>query len=296
MKKITYILALALGIATAQAQTIDKSVIGAAAGTLSNGMVTLDVTAGDLAVTDITNGTVTLHQGFQQTRVELMIQLNPVAFLQGPGISPATGEESLMRDNLRSLGLLPLTSPYDMTVTTDASVFAVTGDNAIVDWVEVELREGVDNDNTTVVESVSALLQRDGDIVAMDGVSSIQLDIENGDYFIAINHRNHLGIITDMPVTLSNTTATTADFTADASFIKNGMIATSLLSDSGRLALFAGDVNNDLQVLSSDISTVRPQLGAASSYTTNDVNMDGQILTSDISLLISVNQGRGQQF
>jgi hypothetical protein len=123
MKNITYILAFALGIATTQAQTIDREVVATAGETISNGIITLDQTVGDLAVTDITNGTTTLQQGFQQTRMELKISLNPIVFLQGAGTNPVVGEESLMRDDLRSSGLLPTTSPYDINISVDATVF-----------------------------------------------------------------------------------------------------------------------------------------------------------------------------
>jgi hypothetical protein len=294
MKNITYILVFALGIATAQAQTIDREVVATAGETISNGIITLDQTLGDLAVTDITNGTATLQQGFQQTRVELKISLNPIAFLQGAGTNPVAGEESLMRDDLRSSGLLPTTSPYDINISVDTTVFDVIGMDAIVDWVEVELRQGADNDNTVVVESVSAFLQRDGDIVALDGFSGLVLEVASGDYYVAINHRNHLGVLTNAPITLSNLT-TTADFTSDASFIKNGATATTTLPN-GSLALVAGDASEDGQVFFSDLSLVRSVIGAASSYQSEDINMDGQFFFNDINLFIRVNIGRSQQF
>ena len=63
-------------------------------------------------------------------------------------------------------------SPYDAT-TCNASVFNTTGANAIVDWVLVELRDGTTN--TTVLQSQSALLQRDGDVVSVERNSSIDL-------------------------------------------------------------------------------------------------------------------------
>jgi hypothetical protein len=294
MKNITYILVFALGIATAQAQTIDSEVVATAGETISNGILTLDQTLGDLAVTDITNGTTTLQQGFQQTRVELKISLNPIAFLQGAGTNPVAGEESLMRDDLRSSGLLPTTSPYDTNISVDTTVFDVIGMDAIVDWVEVELRQGADNDNTVVVESVSAFLQRDGDIVALDGFSGLVLEVASGDYYVAINHRNHLGVLTNAPITLSNLT-TTADFTSDASFIKNGPIAASTLAN-GNLALIAGDASEDNQIFTSDISLVTPVIGSIPTYASEDINMDGQFFTNDISLFIQLNIGKGQQF
>jgi hypothetical protein len=295
MKNITYILAFALGIATTQAQTIDREVVATAGETISNGIITLDQTVGDLAVTDITNGTTTLQQGFQQTRVELSIQLDAVAFLQGAGINPVVGEEDLMRDNLRAAALIPTTSPYDNSVVAMAAVFDVTGVDAIVDWVEVELRQGADNSNTTLTARVSAFLQRDGDIVGIDGSSSIEFEVPVGDYFIAIKHRNHLGVLTNNAMSLSNSTANLADFTANASFVKGGILATAALPN-GELALVGGDANSDAQIQTLDANLLRPIIGTASSYNSLDVNMDAQFQSNDISLLITVNNGKGQQF
>jgi len=41
------------------------------------------------------------------------------------------------------------------------------------------------------------LLTRKGDIVDVDGVSPVYFKAEEGDYYVTIRHRNHLGIMTD---------------------------------------------------------------------------------------------------
>ena len=133
-----------------------------------------------------------------------------------------------MRDSLRENNVLPTTSPYDDGATVDPTVFNTTGANAIVDWVQVELREGSDNENTTVVTSTAALLQRDGDIVGLDGTSSITFTADEGDYFIAIIHRNHIGILAAVPASLRSTVST-LDFTQDAAFAKGENLALTTL-------------------------------------------------------------------
>ncbi|MEO7081552.1 MAG: M12 family metallo-peptidase, partial [Flavobacteriales bacterium] len=95
--------------------------------------------------------------------------------------------EGLMVDSLRVAGLLPTTEPYtamgfavEGAVTVDPALFTVTGPNAIVDWVLVELRNAA---NPSVVEETRvALLQRDGDITALDGTSALGLCSNAGDY------------------------------------------------------------------------------------------------------------------
>jgi len=108
-----------------------------------------------------------------------------------------------MTDILRSEGHLPLLEPYTGfgyshtgsgggEVTTNA-VLSVTGNEAIVDWVILEIRDAANPGN--VVVSKSALLQRDGDIVDVDGVSPVHFnDTGNGDILVAVRHRNHFGV------------------------------------------------------------------------------------------------------
>jgi len=60
------------------------------------------------------------------------------------------------------------------------------------------------------------LLQRDGDIVEVDGVSPVSFTLPNGDYYVAIRHRNHLGAMTAQPITLSDVPNRVVDFTNPA--------------------------------------------------------------------------------
>ncbi|MEO5583965.1 MAG: M12 family metallo-peptidase, partial [Flavobacteriales bacterium] len=104
----------------------------------------------------------------------------------------------LMVDSLRATGLLPITEPYtalgftvEGPVTVAPAVFTVTGQNAIVDWVLVELRNAT---NPSVVEETRVgLLQRDGDITGLDGTSALGFCSNAGNYRVAVRHRNHLG-------------------------------------------------------------------------------------------------------
>ena len=127
--------------------------------------------------------------------------------LEGP-FDPNTG---LMWDSLRVKSLLPLTEPYSAAgymhvrggggETTSAAVFNVSGPNAIVDWVVVELRDATDPSN--VVATRSALLQRDGDVVGMNGTSPVQFTVPVKDYHLAVRHRNHFGIMTAQALRVS---------------------------------------------------------------------------------------------
>ena len=124
-----------------------------------------------------------------------------------------------MNDTLRTLNLLPIAEPYSALArfghiggeTVNPSVFAVTGNNALVDWVLVELRSPTDA--TRILATRAALVQRDGDVVDMDGVSPVVFANQNpGSYYVVVGHRNHLRVMTAGPVTV-NMTSTLLDFT-----------------------------------------------------------------------------------
>ncbi len=137
------------------------------------------------------------------------IEITAKAFIQGAFDSGA----GLMRDDLRAGNLVPTIEPYVQLgfshlgggfETINSSLFSLTGDKAIVDWVFLELRDPADL--TSVLATRSALLLKDGSIVDLDGVSPVRFrDITPGDYHVAVKHRNHLGVLSALPVSISRT-------------------------------------------------------------------------------------------
>ncbi|MEM7131244.1 MAG: PA14 domain-containing protein [Chloroflexota bacterium] len=217
-------------------------------------------------------------------------------------------EGATMRDDLRQLPAgangFPLTSPYGGGETTTAGVLAVgSATDAIVDWVMVELRDG--GDNTSVVAMVAGLVQRDGDVVsASDGTSALSFaSVADGNYYIAVHHRNHLSAMTANTVAVSSSTPMT-DFTSMADAATYGTHSQKDLG-SGVYALWAGDVNQSSSVVRSgggndidDIFTIvlDDQNGTnntshiVNGYLIGDVNLDGQTIAAgpgnDLNLII----------
>ena len=149
------------------------------------------------------------------------IEVSPKVYLQG---CYSAGQ---MNDLLRSSSLVPQTEPYtglsgfthiggdEGGESVTAGVLAVTGTQAIVDWVFLELRDK--NNSSNVIRTRSALLQRDGDIVELDGVSPVKIDgVISDNYYLVVRHRNHLGVRTANIVSLSRTSLT-YDFTTGMS-------------------------------------------------------------------------------
>ena len=221
------------------------------------------------------------------------IELGAKVLLQGASLNPNTGEESLMRDDLRVNGLINETSPYADGAT--AAVIVRSDDNAansMVDWVWVELRAF--NDPRHVVAGQSGILQRDGDIVATDDDLTTPLIFDGlpvAKYHVVVKHRNHLGVMTASSVTLKQT-MTTVDFTNATNQIAYGNNAqTTFGMQTNKAAMWAGNVNGDTIVQYSGtnpdtpaiLSTVLNAPGnflnfptfSVSGYTTDDLNMDG---------------------
>ncbi|MEZ4738058.1 MAG: pre-peptidase C-terminal domain-containing protein [Flavobacteriales bacterium] len=194
----------------------------------------------------------------------------------------------LMGDDLRAQGLLPLNEPYtglghalDAAASTTAPVLAVTGSNAIVDWVVVELRDATLP--STIVEARAGLLQRDGDVVGTDGTSAMGFCSPAGDYVVAVRHRNHLGVATAVALTLGPS-STAVDLTA-AGTATYGTAARRNVG--GTMTMWAGNSNRngDIKYTGSgnDRDEVLSAIGGSvatntvTGYRIEDCNMDGLV-------------------
>lgn len=233
-----------------------------------------------------------------QEKANLLVR--PVVYLQG-AYEP---DLNLMRDNLRESGLLPLNEPYtDLGYahlaggggesTTNAvlnAVFDTSDFNTVVDWVFLELR----NIAGAPIATRSALLQRDGDVVDTDGVSPVAFsNVSAGDYYLVVKHRNHLGVMSAMPIALSGI-ETVVDFTNDLNLVFGGGNGAALLA-GGRIGLFSGDYNRNGQVQNTDYNLMIPNLGL-SGYNAGDFDLNGQVQNTDLQLKLIPNIGRGQPF
>jgi hypothetical protein len=239
---------------------------------------------------------------YMQPRIQLSIKA-----MLGGAYDMTSG---LMRDDLRAQNQIPLAQPYgewidfdyDGNETTSLVAFAVSGNNAIVDWVMVELRSA--NDPSTVRARRAGLIQRDGDIVDTDGISPLYFtDATPGDYYVAVRHRNHFGAMTENPVTVS-TSATVVDFTADSmtTYQKPGVTGSeharqemndgkmvlwpgnySEVNGSGNQIIFQG-INSDTDAVFfkvlNDVGNTNffPLYIVSPTYSREDGDMNGQVI------------------
>lgn len=204
------------------------------------------------------------------------VLVSPKVFLQG-AYNTATLR---MNDKLRNSGtytpgvlpasnLLPTTDPYRVapynyaetnnavaenvisTAFANPFIDQANADNNIVDWVFLELRSATTPGNT-ILQTRSALLQRDGDIVDIDGVSPVYFkNVSAGaSYTLAIRHRNHLAMSTN-PATFTkvlNLAASSLDFSTLAAANLMGTANTNYFNDGAVSMLYAGNTNNNTNI------------------------------------------------
>tara|TARA_B110000037_G_scaffold221867_1_gene294354 strand:- start:758 stop:2449 length:1692 start_codon:yes stop_codon:yes gene_type:complete len=220
--------------------------------------------------------------------------------LQGP----YQASQDLMRDQLRTKSLIPLEEPYsDMPAFTHVSGgggetvaaledfdFVADGDD-IVDWVFLEIRDSAD----AVVSTRSALLQRDGDIIDIDGgnsaVSFEGITLDN--YTIVVRHRNHLGVKSSGIVSMSPGTTAVYDFT---SAVNQAAGDQQEELETGVYGVYGGNANGESAVATAykgirmtgpstinDALALLNQLGGIYTatqfdvYETEDLNLDGNV-------------------
>jgi len=206
------------------------------------------------------------------------------AYLSGP----YNTSTNMMNDDLRAGGLIPTTSPYGDGATCDVSVFSVTGTDAIVDWVLVELRDK--QSINTVLATKGALLQRDGDIVGTDGISPLKF-AGNDNYYIAVSHRNHLTIATNGTHDFSSLSPVVN--LTNVNMVLGGINGVNELV-TNVYGLFSGDVDGNNSVQTTDYTNLSVAIGQ-SGYILLDTNLNGQVQSTDLSVLLSF-FGKGIQF
>ncbi len=214
---------------------------------------------------------------------------NVTAYLRGPwnGVSA-------MNTALNTAGIIPLTQPYNVTPFNYAgteNVASIPNVN-VVDWVLVEHRKPstnlpADAISATITGRKAAFLLNTGLVVELDGVTPIAFDItKQGNAFLTIRHRNHLGVMSN--IIPSNTAGTfTNDYTVLANSYMASGAATSpvVLLAGGKYGMWAGDANKSGNIAASDISAVKAAVASSSTgYLLTDVNLSANIAASDISL------------
>ena len=242
------------------------------------------------------------------------VTINTGVFLEGAYDSDA----SLMTTDLNRLGYLPGQSPttffgvataagqpYNQSPWfyngTEGAAFnqqgPVTNNNGnyprtVTDWVLVSLRTDVSAESAVCERA--ALLHNDGSIQFIDEFECCNLDLSL-DYFIVIEHRNHLLVMSDVPLPVINGEIN-YDFRSRNSY--RGVLSIGVGQkeiERGVFAMFAA--NGDQQsgsedavdINSNDLRAWLIDDGLNSSYFLRDFDLSGDVNVQDKGLFLDNN-------
>lgn len=104
---------------------------------------------------------------------------------------------STMTTTLNTSGLIPADTPYGTGET------GITIPANITDWIKIEIRDAADPSN--ILKTYSKFIKNDGQIYELDGTSAPKFKDAPTSGYIAIRHRNHLGIRTNSTLDFSTT-------------------------------------------------------------------------------------------
>jgi hypothetical protein len=211
-----------------------------------------------------------------------------------PGKSPYTNNSFYVTrpNRYRTVGL------QNDIVVDSTLIFSILGQDAIVDWVFVEIRSK--SNVNQVVGTRSGLLQRDGDVVDVDGYSRLQFNsLPDDQGYIVVKHRNHLAVMSwlvdlDAVCDFTDPTYPVFDFGQTyedidyTGYAQNGRVKT------GFRAMWSGDFNSDGRIKSGnphddmnalfsgvylhpDNTTRSTNFNFAYGYLPMDYNLDGKV-------------------
>ncbi len=216
------------------------------------------------------------------------VKITTNAFLQGAYVSNST-----MRTNLRTLSDFPVGQPFNVPpwnyLGTEALSFLPAH---AVDWVLLSLRE-YESVPSSVVATRAALLLSDGRVVDVNGVNHVEfIGVEAGQYYLWLQHRNHLGIMSASQLNVSRTTDPYS-FTTGQDRALGTMPMVEL--EAGVFGLWGGDGNANGSVTATDFLEVWLPDNGNAGYLAADFNMDGQVTAFDFLMVWLVSNGQSSR-
>jgi predicted phosphodiesterase len=214
--------------------------------------------------------------------------LDLTAFLEGPF------NGSTMATDLNPV-FIPLNQPYAVSpwMYTGSNGIDNIPNSEIVDWVLVEIRDAATPGQAIASAKAgrqAAWLLNDGSIVALNGTSNLQFNHSIiHQLFVVIWHRNHLGILSNNPLTASGGVYH-YDFSVNSSQIFGGSTGAKEFVP-GIWGMIAGDGNADNVVDLNDKSSSWTIQAGNNGYFQGDFDLNGTIdnLDKNEKLLINLN-------
>jgi len=196
-----------------------------------------------------------------------------------------------LNNTLQQVGKLPSGQPYN---TVPWNYYGTEGAGwqqsdypaGAIDWVLISLR--TTPHACTEVVKVAALLMDDGTILP----ASIDLTGNSATtFYIVVEHRNHIPVMTPTAIPLVNNTLSYDFRTANSYNAGTGFGQTQL---GTQWAMFAGDISQDspvgYEISGADLILRQAANGNFSDYLSEDTNLDGDVNGMD-RILLNLNNG-----
>ncbi len=217
-------------------------------------------------------------------------QLNLKVFIEGPYYN------GQMTPFLNVLGHLPTNQPYNTAPWNYAGTESVTSfpSSNIVDWVLVDILKPYNDGNQIRFEVMgrkAGFLFKDGLIKDIDGTSNLTIETKmTTGFYIRIHHRNHLSIISAIPL-VESAGVFSYDFTLSADQALGGFLRQKQLS-STIWGMIAADANASGQIDNRDKNDVWLPQQNLTGYYEGDFNMDTQVDMDDKVVKWEPNAGK----
>ncbi len=193
-------------------------------------------------------------------------------------------------------GILPLNQPYgpalpyygnpmpDWYYSGGESVGSIPN-TTVVDWILVQLRDATSAATAlpaTTFETIPAFVLNTGEIVALDGVSPLTFTgTPTNDLFVAIWHRNHLGVLSASALVDAGGVYT-YNFSSGSGQAWGGSSAQTQLSTTPVIwGLMSGDGDGNGFIGQPDKLNVWNTQAGESGYKAGDFSLDGQVNNPD---------------
>jgi len=205
--------------------------------------------------------------------------LNLKVFLEG------SMNISTMNTYLNINGLIPLSQPYNITPWNYSGNEVVTSipNSSVVDWILIELRDAPDAasaNSSTRIGQMAGFVLSNGSVVGTDGYSNLQFSAAiTQNLFIVIWHRNHLGIMSSVPLT-SNGDTYSYDFTNQISKAYGGGTGYKY-NFLGIACMVAADGDADGFVGLADKTDHWSEQAGNSGYLGGDYSLEGRVTNRD---------------
>jgi hypothetical protein len=199
---------------------------------------------------------------------------------------------------LKDQSILSLSNPYTAAPWNHTGTEGVLSfsNPDVVDWILVDFRDAANAATAfpaTSIGTYAALLLKNGDIISPYGGMPLFLNEEiSNNLYVTVFHRNHLGIMSANPVTLSGGIYS-YDFTTGSGQAFGSNAQKNL--GGGKYGMFAGDFNADGTINLNDKATPWITGAGKYGYLLSDGDFDGQADNNDKNDFWFINNGKSTQ-